>query len=77
MTRGDLASRFAGMVFYMTNVGYRFPSTRLMHKPQKNIDVQLATCQCDKCLRAEGKIPPAPSIQMTGVNLVLTAVHRI
>jgi len=43
-TRGDLASYFAGMVFYLTNVGYRFPSTRLLYKTEQNFEVQLATC---------------------------------
>jgi len=43
------------MVFYLTNVAYRFRSTRFIYKTQQNFDVQLATCLCDRYLRAESK----------------------
>jgi len=57
---GDLASYFAGIVFYVTNVPYHFPPIQYT-KPRKisTFNWQRA-CEVG-CLRAEEKIPPAPS----------------
>jgi hypothetical protein len=46
-TGRDLASDYAGVVFYVTNVGNCFPLARLMFKTQENFDVQLTTCLSD------------------------------